>query len=80
MGVYYKINGYEPGTSKVAAWAKIIAHEMAFLGLPFQIRISGDAATPAATASIADDDVFLPIFDMDHMVTTGRYTTDLAEK
>ena len=80
MGVYYKINGYEPGTSKAAAWEKIIAHEMAFLGLPFQIKISGDAATPAATASIADDDVFLPIFDMDHMVTTGRYTTDLAEK
>ena len=80
MGVYYKINDYEPGTSKTAAWAKIIAHEMAFLGLPFQIRISGDAATPAAKATIADDDVFLPIFDMDHMVTTGRYTTDLAEK
>ena len=80
MGVYYKINGYEPGTSKIDAWAKIIAHEMAFLGLPFQIKISGDAATPAKTASLADDDVFLPIFDMDHMVTTGRYTTDLAEK
>lgn len=80
MGVYYKIKDYEPGTSKAAAWAKIIAHEMAFLGLPFQIKISGDSGTPALTATIADDDVFLPIFDMDHMVTTGRYTTDLAEK
>lgn len=80
MGVYYKINGYEPGASKAAAWAKIIAHEMAFLGLPFRIKISGDAASPAATVSLADDDVFLPIFDMDHMVTTGRYTTELAEK
>ena len=80
MGVYYKIKDYEPGTSKAAAWAKIIAHEIAFLGLPFQIKISGDSGTPAATATIADDDVFLPIFDMDHMVTTGRYTTDLAEK
>lgn len=80
MGVYYKIKDYEPGTSKAAAWAKIIAHEMAFLGLPFQIKISGDAGTPATTASIADDDVFLPIFDMVHMVTTGLYTTELAEK
>lgn len=80
MGVYYKIKDYEPGTSKAAAWAKIIAHEIAFLGLPFQIKISGDAGTPAANASIADDDVFLPIFDMVHMVTTGRYTTELAEK
>ena len=80
IGVYYKIKDYEPGTSKASAWAKIIAHEIAFLGLPFQIKISGDSGTPAATATIADDDVFLPIFDMDHMVTTGRYTTDLAEK
>lgn len=80
MGVYYKIKDYEPGTSKASAWAKIIAHEMAFLGLPFQIKISGDAGTPAATASIADDDVFLPIFDMNHMVTTGRYTTDISVK
>lgn len=80
MGVYYKIKDYEPGTSKASAWAKIIAHEIAFLGLPFQIKISGDSGTPAATASIADDDVFLPIFDMSHMVTTGRYTTDIAVK
>lgn len=80
MGVYYKIKDYEPGTSKAAAWAKIIAHEMAFLGLPFQIKLSGDASTPASTVTISDDDVFLPIFDMDHMVTTGRYTTELAEK
>lgn len=80
MGVYYKIKDYEPGTSKASAWAKIIAHEIAFLGLPFQIKISDDAGTPATTASIADDDVFLPIFDMSHMVTTGRYTTDIAVK
>lgn len=80
MGVYYKIKDYEPGTSKASAWAKIIAHEIAFLGLPFQIKISGDAGTPASTASIAEDDVFLPIFDIDHMVTTGRYTTDIAVK
>lgn len=80
MGVYYKIKDYEPGTSKASAWAKIIAHEIAFLGLPFQIKISGDSGTPAATASIADDDVFLPIFDINHMVTTGRYTTDIAVK
>ena len=80
VGVYYKIKDYEVGAPKSSAWAKIIAHEMAFLGLPFQIKLSGDAAAPAATYSIADDDVFLPIFDMDHMVTTGRYTTDLAEK
>ncbi len=80
IGVYYKIKDYEPGTSKAAAWAKIIAHEIAFLGLPFQIKISGDSGTPAATASIADDDVFLPIFDINHMVTTGRYTTDIAVK
>lgn len=80
MVVYYKIKDYEPGTSKAAAWAKIIAHEIAFLGLPFQIKISGDSGTPASTASIADDDVFLPIFDMDHMVTTGRYTTDITVK
>lgn len=80
MGVYYKIKDYEPGTSKASAWAKIIAHEIAFLGLPFQIKISGDAGTPASTASIADDDVFLPIFDINHMVTTGRYTTDIAVK
>ena len=50
MGVYYKIKDYEPGTSKAAAWAKIIAHEIAFLGLPFQIKISGDSGTPATTA------------------------------
>lgn len=80
IGVYYKIKDYEPGTSKAAAWAKIIAHEIAFLGLPFQIKISGDSGTPAATATIADDDVFLPIFDMSHMVTTGRYTSDIAVK
>lgn len=80
VGVYYKIKDYEHGTAKSSAWAKIIAHEIAFLGLPFQIKISGDAGTPAANASIADDDVFLPIFDMVHMVTTGRYTTELAEK
>lgn len=80
MGVYYKIKDYEPGTSKASAWAKIIAHEIAFLGLPFQIKISGDSGTPATTANIADDDVFLPIFDMVHMVTTGRYTTELSEK
>lgn len=80
MVVYYKIKDYEPGASKAAAWAKIIAHEIAFLGLPFQIKISGDSGTPASTASIADDDVFLPIFDINHMVTTGRYTTELAEK
>lgn len=80
MGVYYKIKDYEPGTSKAAAWAKIIAHEIAFLGLPFQIKISGDSGTPATTVTIADDDVFLPIFDMSHMVTTGRYTTDIAVK
>ncbi len=80
MGVYYKIKDYEPGTSKAASWAKIIAHEIAFLGLPFQIKISGDAGTPAATVTIADDDVFLPIFDFNHMVTTGRYTTDIAVK
>ena len=80
MGVYYKIKDYEPGTSKASSWAKIIAHEMAFLGLPFQIKISGDAGTPATTVTIADDDVFLPIFDIQHMITTGRYTTELAEK
>lgn len=80
MGVYYKIKDYEPGTSKAAAWAKIIAHEIAFLGLPFQIKISGDSGTPATTASISDDDVFLPIFDINHMVTTGRYTTDITVK
>lgn len=80
IGVYYKIKDYEPGTSKAPAWAKIIAHEIAFLGLPFQIKISGDAGTPATTVTIADDDVFLPIFDIQHMVTTGRYTTELAEK
>lgn len=80
VGVYYKIKDYEPGTAKSSAWAKIIAHEIAFLGLPFQIKISGDSGTPATTASIADDDVFLPIFDIAHMVTTGRYTTDIAVK
>ena len=80
IGVYYKIKDYEAGTPKAAAWAKIIAHEIAFLGLPFQIRISGDSGTPAANASIADDDVFLPIFDTQHMVTTGRYTTDISTK
>lgn len=80
VGVYYKIKDYEVGTSKASAWAKIIAHEMAFLGLPFQIKISGDAGTPATTVTIADDDVFLPIFDIQHMVTTGRYTTELTEK
>lgn len=80
VGVYYKIKGYEPGTSKADAWINIIAHEIAFLGLPFQIRLNGNAGEPARTATIADSDVYLPIFDMDHMVTTGRYTTDLAEK
>lgn len=77
-GVYYKINGYEGG-SKLDAWTKIISHEMAFLGLPYQIKINGDAGTPASTLTIAADGVYLPIFDIEHMLTTGRYATGSAK-
>lgn len=80
MGIYYKIKDYEPGTSKADAWIKIIAHEIAFLGLPFQIRLNNNPGAPASTASISDIDVYLPIFDIQHMVTTGRYTTDITTK
>lgn len=73
-GVYYKINGYEGG-SKLDAWTKIIAHEMAFLGLPFQIKLNGDYGTPSSDTSLASAGVYLPIFDIAHMVTTGKYAT-----
>ena len=45
-----------------------ILHEFAFLGFP--IVDNADKIN----LNIGNDNVFLPIFDTDHMVTTGKYT------
>lgn len=55
--------------SKFEALYHACLHELAFLGLPI-VEVAGDLP-----ASIGSNDVYLPIFDTEHMITTGNYTT-----
>lgn len=44
-----------------------LKHEMAFLGFPF-VLYHGDVGN-----EFGDDDCYLPVFDYEHMITTGEY-------
>lgn len=75
---------YKKGTGIVASTPKVfnilklddntadnidlaIKHEVAFLGFPF-VQSVDDIAEP-----IGSNKVFLPVFDYEHMITTGKY-------
>lgn len=58
--------------SKFEAYHAAVIHELAFLGLPLILSSADNAKL------IGDNDVYLPIFDIEHMITTGTYKTGTA--